>query len=319
MASSTSGSRADPTRSAKNIYVPSLPRRGRDSIFVRLTSRRANSSRHLTSQPARSVPGPQKIRDVCEVSPTAASGGGASSPEPAKPHEARLVVVVILDPLAQHDSPVDLRCECRADRGTPVARVARHGPHSLRRRGRGDDGRSGQLGVQELRALPRDLGVREHRLDLRELDRPRRDQGVVHRHHRFAGDLESFAVLSEQVEGHGERSLEGVLDRHERPAHRARLDGGDRVVDRRQSDRFDVGAARRREEGLLGERTLRAEVADAPPSAGAVRGRHRRPACRPRARGGRLRPPPARARVRPGRRVPACRRRVPGRGAGCMR
>ena len=127
------------------MYWPKRSRIGRDSIFVRLICRRANSSKHRTSQPAWPAPAPQNTSEVLRAGPAGELSGGAPAGVSlrASQTKARLVVLAILDSLGDHHAAVQLGGKPGADRGplplvpVPVrdgARVLGHEPHRLGRR-----------------------------------------------------------------------------------------------------------------------------------------------------------------------------------------
>src|SRR3954467_7556518 len=104
MASATGPSSARPSTPAKNMHRPSPCLRGRDSILVRFTPRKANSDRQRTSQPGSPDPTPQKTSEVFHGPAHPAAAGPAAG----EPYEARLVVGHVLDAGAQDLAAVQL-------------------------------------------------------------------------------------------------------------------------------------------------------------------------------------------------------------------
>jgi hypothetical protein len=123
--------------------------------------------------------------------------------------------------------------------------------------------RAGELVAQEAQALTGHLRVRQDGLDLRELDGRGGEQRVTNAQLRLADDLEVVVVVGQQVERDADRAVEGVLDRRDRPVDLAAAQREDRVVDRRLRDRLDGARLGACQQGLLGERARRPEIADA--------------------------------------------------------
>ena len=81
--------------------------------------------------------------------------------------------------------------------------------------------------------------------------------------HELADDRHVVVLVGERVERDADRSLERVLDRHDRAVDAAVVDGEDRVADGRQPDELGLLAAvQRRARGLLRERAGGPEIAE---------------------------------------------------------
>ena len=161
-----------------------------------------------------------------------------------QPHEARDVVIVVLHPLAHHCGAVDVRCQPRSQRRLSPHSRGRHHAYRLRRRSRWQHSRVGELPPQQACALPRHLGMGDHRIDLAQRYPLRGDQRVLHRQQHLPHDLQVSMLVREQIQRHRHRPIERVLDRRHRPLHFPPAHRNHRVVDRRERNWLD-GVRRR--------------------------------------------------------------------------
>jgi hypothetical protein len=90
----------------------------------------------------------------------------------------------------------------------------------------------------------------------------RRHQHHLDPQHHLALD-EERALEGQRVEGDGDRALDHVLDGGEAEVDHARRGGGQHVGDGGHGHQLVLGQVVLGEEGLLGERPGRAQVADA--------------------------------------------------------
>ena len=136
-------------------------------------------------------------------------------------------------------------------------------PHRVRGRGCRHHPNARQLGADEARTLAAGLRVREHHLDLRELERGARDQALADRVHHLADDRHVLGLHGQRIERGVDRPFQRVLDRHQCALDGTVVDGHHCVIDRGKRDRFELGVRRGGEHRLVRERALGPQVADA--------------------------------------------------------
>ena len=122
---------------------------------------------------------------------------------------------------------------------------------------------AGQVLGEERPALRQRVGVRHDRLDVGDVDAGDGEEVEVHRDHDLALD-EQVVVERQQVEGDGDRTLDGVLDGDEPEVDLARVGGAEHVGDRRVRHEVQLRQVGLGEQRLLGEGAGRTEEAEAP-------------------------------------------------------
>ena len=198
--------------------------RGRDSILLRFTSRPANSWSTSTSEPGESAR-PQKTIEVLKRRSSGHDPSGGLPPDGLLRRRARR---------SGSRSPPGPRRRPPAPRirtALPPAAVpsAAHGSselghdaHGVRGAGGGHHLRAAQSLAQEAGALAACLWVGDDPVDLLQGHAPAGDQAVADRVHHLADDPDLVGLEHERVERRVDRSLDGVLDRHQRALARLR-------------------------------------------------------------------------------------------------
>ena len=163
--------------------------------------------------------------------------------------------------MTQNGRPVQVGRGLGSERRPGLVGLAHH-PHRLRGAGRGAHVRLRHVLPDEFGALGARLRVGEDHLDPVKRDLLPRDQTVPDRQVVLADQRDAAGVEGEGVEGGADRTLDGVLERDQRPIRIFLLDREDRVVDRGGRHRLDPIAPHRRAEGVLREGPPRPQIGD---------------------------------------------------------